>query len=39
MIPYTMIVDGQGNIAYKHIGYTDGDETELINKIRELIGQ
>ena len=39
MIPYTMIVDGQGNIAYKHIGSTDGDETELINKIRELIGQ
>lgn len=39
MIPYTMIVDGQGNIAYKHIGYTDGDEQELINKIRELIAQ
>ena len=39
MIPYTMIVDGQGNIAYKHIGYTDGDEDELIAKVRELIGQ
>lgn len=39
MIPYTMIVDGQGKVAYKHIGYTDGDEEELINKVRELNGQ
>lgn len=39
MIPFTMIVDGQGNVAYKHIGYTDGDENELIEKVRELIGK
>lgn len=39
MIPYTMIVDAKGNVAYKHIGYTDGDENELIEKIRELIAQ
>jgi peroxiredoxin len=37
MIPYVLIVDGQGNIVYKHNGYTDGAETELIAKVRELL--
>ena len=37
MIPYVLIVDGDGNIVYKHNGYTDGAETELIEKVRELI--
>ena len=37
MIPYVMIVDGQGKIVYKHTGYTDGEENELINKVREII--
>lgn len=37
MIPYTIIVDGKGNIAYKHNGYTDGAEDELIEKVRELL--
>lgn len=37
MIPYTLIVDGRGNIVYKHNGYTDGAEEELIEKVRELI--
>lgn len=36
MIPYTLIVDGKGNIVYKHNGYTDGAEEELIEKVREL---
>ena len=36
-IPYVFIVDGNGKIVYKHIGYTDGAETELIQKVRELI--
>ena len=39
MIPYVLIVDGNGNIVYKHNGYTDGAETELIEKVRELIGK
>ena len=39
MIPYVLIVDGQGNIVYKHNGYTDGAETELIEKVRELLKQ
>ena len=37
MIPYVLIVDGKGNIAYKHNGYTDGAELELIEKVRELV--
>jgi len=37
MIPYVLIVDGNGNIVYKHNGYTDGAEEELLNKVRELI--
>lgn len=37
MIPYVLIVDGQGHIVYKHNGYTDGAEIELIEKVRELI--
>lgn len=36
MIPFVLIVDGKGNIVYKHNGYTDGAEEELIEKIREI---
>ena len=36
MIPFTLIVDGKGKIVYKHNGYTDGAETELLEKVREL---
>lgn len=39
MIPYTLIVDGKGNIVYRHNGYTDGAEQELIEKVRELVGR
>lgn len=37
MIPYTLVVDGKGNIVYRHNGYTDGAEEELIESVRELI--
>ena len=36
MIPFTIILDGNGKIVYKHNGYTDGAETEVIEKVREL---
>ncbi len=39
MIPYTIIVDGEGKIAYKHNGYTDGAEEELIEVVRELVAK
>lgn len=34
--PYTFLVDGNGNIVYEHIGYAEGDEDELYEKIKEL---
>ena len=37
MIPYVLIVNGKGEIVYKHNGYTDGAEAELIEKVRSLI--
>lgn len=37
MIPYVLICDGQGNIVYKHNGYTDGAENELIEIVRGLV--
>lgn len=37
MIPYVLIVDGSGKIVYRHNGYTDGAEQELIEKVRELL--
>lgn len=37
MIPYVLICDGEGNIVYKHNGYTEGAEQELIEKVRELV--
>lgn len=39
MIPYVLIVDGNGDIVYKHNGYTEGAEQELIEKVRELVKQ
>lgn len=36
MIPFVFIIDGKGNVVYKHNGYTDGAEEELIEKVREL---
>ena len=37
--PHTFIVDGKGNIVWSHQGYTDGSEEEIIEKIREIIGE
>ena len=37
MIPFVVVVDGNGNIVSKHSGYTDGAENELIQEVRELI--
>ena len=36
-MPFTVIVDGKGKIVYRHTGYIDGAETELIEKVRELV--
>ncbi len=37
VIPFVVICDGEGKIVYKHSGYTDGAENELIEKVRELV--
>ena len=37
MIPFVIICDGDGKVVYKHNGYTEGAEQELIEKVRELI--
>ena len=36
MVPYLMIVDGNGKIVETRNGYTDGSEYHIIEKIREL---
>ena len=37
MIPYVVVVDGNGNIVSKHSGYTDGGENELIEEVHKLL--
>ena len=37
MIPFVVVVDGNGNVVSKHSGYTDGAEDELIEEVRKLI--
>lgn len=36
-IPHTFLIDGQGEIVWQHTGYIDGDEEELLAKIKELL--
>ena len=36
MIPYTLVLDGPGKIVYRHNGYTDGEEQELIEVVKKL---
>ena len=36
-IPYTIVYDKDGRVAYTHTGYVEGDETILREKIRELL--
>jgi len=39
MIPYVVVVDGNGNIVSKHSGYTEGAENELLEEVKKLIAQ
>lgn len=39
MIPFVVVLDGQGNVVSKHSGYTDGAENELLEEVRKLINQ
>ncbi len=35
-VPYTLVVDQNGEISYRHSGYVDGDEYELEEHLEEL---
>jgi cytochrome c biogenesis protein CcmG, thiol:disulfide interchange protein DsbE len=35
-VPFTFLVDGKGNIVWKHNNYNPGDEHELYEKIQKL---
>lgn len=35
-VPFTVVIDKNGNIAYEHSGYVEGDELELEKKIAEM---
>ena len=37
MIPHVLIIDGKGNIVDSRSGYTEGSESHIIEKIRELV--
>ena len=37
LIPYTLVVDGKGKIVYKHSGYVDGEEDELIEEVKKAL--
>ncbi len=36
-IPFTMVVDYQGNIVYVHTGYIPGVESEIEDKIKNIL--
>ncbi|MEZ4921232.1 MAG: hypothetical protein R2792_19175 [Saprospiraceae bacterium] len=38
-VPYTMLLDAEGNIVFEHTGYAPGDELELEEKLKELSGK
>lgn len=38
-VPFTIIVDKNGKVAYTHQGYEAGSENALLAKIKELNGQ
>jgi len=36
-VPFTFILDGEGNIVYEHNNYAEGDEDEMYQLILELV--
>ena len=39
MIPYLIIVDKEGKIVYRHVGYQEGDELEVEEQLMKLAQQ
>ncbi len=38
-VPYTLVVDAEGKIVYTHVGYVEGDEYELEEKLVEMTSE
>ena len=38
-IPFTIIIDKNGKVAYQHAGYEEGGENETYSKVKELAAQ
>lgn len=36
-VPFTMIIDKNGKVAFTHIGYEEGGENEVFAKVKELV--
>jgi thiol-disulfide isomerase/thioredoxin len=39
ILPFLVLYDGQGNEAYRHVGYREGDEVVLREKVLALLGE
>lgn len=37
IIPFVLVCDGDGRIVYKHNGYAEGAENEIIEQVRKLV--
>ena len=35
-VPYTLIIDKNGKVAYSHAGYEEGSENEVFSRVKEL---
>jgi cytochrome c biogenesis protein CcmG, thiol:disulfide interchange protein DsbE len=35
--PHTFIVDGNGNVVWQHVSYTEGSETDLYEIVKKLV--
>ena len=35
-VPFTMIIDKNGKVAFTHTGYEEGGEAEVFKKVKEL---
>ena len=38
-VPFTVIVDKNGKVAFTHTGYEEGGEAEIFAKVKELAGK
>lgn len=38
-VPFTIIIDKEGKVAYQHAGYEEGGENETYAKVKELVAK